>query len=1018
MKQTKYFFSGMLYALVMCGIVVSSPAMAQLSSEDIAALRAEGQAKGWTFTVGENSATKRSVSELAGYVVPEDKEQMLREAPPARPVKASSKAFPSRLDWRELTPGGMPPVRDQGGCGSCWAFSTVGALECAIKIHDGINVNLSEQWILGCVTGLFWYGCDGGITAHNWHKTGGKTDSCGGNGAVYEVDVPYTGSDGTCTCPVSHHYWLRDWHYVNANPLSVPPVEDMKQAIMDYGPITSSLVMTKSVIAYTGGVFNDHTPTKALPDHSIVLVGWDDSQGTNGAWIMRNSWGDDWGDNGYGYFEYEVNQIGFGADYILYGDPVDDLTVTPTTGLNSTGPVGGPFTPDSASYTLENTGANALNWTSSYPAWVTVQPSSGTLGASATQQVTVTINAASLAVGEYSGTVSFTNGGTAVSQTRNVSLTITPPEIYSFDLTTNPGWTMTGNWAFGQPQGNGSNNADPTSGYTGNNVYGYNLAGDYEDDMDEEYLTTLPLDFTGVTGVELRFMRWLGVESSSYDQASVRVSNNGTTWTAIWNHSGSSLSETAWTECVYDISSVADNQPSVYVRWVMGDTDGSETYSGWNIDDILFRGNLSSEGEEEGEGAAEGTLEGSPSEGEEGEIEGAVEGEGQEEGQLEGIVEGESEGIVEGELEGSPVEGEEGEGTVEGENEGAQETAYFVVANPLAPQQGTYILPLNDAADIAQARAIVANPFSTMATIVMAHIAVGGSEGEYINCDPFNGGQIWSWRISEFLGFAEMSAELYDGTAAYVEENLESWMEMTGGTIGFWSYRVVAEFFGGCGTEGEDEGELTEGEGAAQEGVIEGALEGEGVLEGETEGMPNEGILEGIDEGESEGDPVEGEGVEEGAIEGMEEGEGVEEGAEEGEGIVEGAEEGEGEVVEGEGTAEGEGGVAEGEGTAEGEGQVDFWHSADQDQDNIVSLSELLRLIQFFNSGGYHCAPGTEDGYAPGVGDVSCAPHASDYTGQDWEINLSELLRLIQFFNSGGYHTCEGSEDGFCPGLV
>lgn len=996
MKQTRFFFSTTLSALFLGGILFSLPLMAQLSSEDIAALRAEGQAKGWTFTVGENSATKRPVSELAGYIVPKDTEEMLREAPPAKPVKASGKAFPSRLDWRELTPGGMPPVRDQGGCGSCWAFSTVGALECAIKIHDGINVNLSEQWILGCVTGLFWYGCDGGITAHNWHKTGGRTDSCGGNGAVYEVDVPYTATDGTCTCPVSHHYWIRDWHYVNANPLSVPPVDDMKQAIMEYGPITSSLVMTKSVIAYTGGVFNDHTPTKALPDHSIVLVGWDDSQGTNGAWIMRNSWGDDWGDDGYGYFEYEVNQIGFGADYILYGDPPDDLSLTPTTGLTSTGPVGGPFTPDSASYTLENTGANALNWTSSCPAWVTVQPSSGTLGASATVQVTVTVNATTLASGEYSGTVSFTNSATEVSQTRNVSLTITPPEIYSFDLTTNPGWTMTGGWAFGQPQGNGSHNEDPTSGYTGNNVYGYNLAGDYDDDMEEEYLTTLPLDFTGVTGVELRFMRWLGVESSSYDQASVLVSNNGSTWTAVWNHSGSSLSETAWTECVYDISSVADDQPLVYIRWVMGGTDGSQTYSGWNIDDIIFRGNPSAEGEEEGEGAAEGTAEGSPSEGEEGEIEGVAEGDGQDEGQLEGIVEGESEGIVEGELEGSPVEGEEGEleGTVEGEpegtpqegeTEGAPETAYFVVANPLAPEQGTYILPLNDADDIAQARAIVANPFSTTATIVMAHIAAGGSEGEYINCDPFNGGQVWSWHISEFLGFSEVAAELYDGTAAYVEANLESWIEMTEGTIGFWSYRVVTEFFGGCGTEGEAEGEIAEGEGAAQEGLSEGAPEGEGVLEGETEGMPNEGIFEGIIEGESEGAAVEGEGVVEGTIEG---------------------------------TEEGEGDVGEGEGTVEGEGQADFWHSADQNQDNIVSLSELLRLIQFFNSGGYHCAPGTEDGYAPGVGDAGCAPHASDYAGQDWEINLSELLRLIQFFNSGGYHACEGSEDGFCPGLV
>jgi hypothetical protein len=75
-----------------------------------------------------------------------------------------------------------------------------------------------------------------------------------------------------------------------------------------------------------------------------------------------------------------------------------------------------------------------------------------------------------------------------------------------------------------------------------------------------------------------------------------------------------------------------------------------------------------------------------------------------------------------------------------------------------------------------------------------------------------------------------------------------------------------------------------------------------------------------------------------------------------------------------------------------------------------------LRVIQFFNSSGYHCEAGSEDGYAPGVGDQSCSPHSSDYNPQDWRISLSELLRLIQFFNSGGYHACSGSEDGYCPG--
>lgn len=95
--------------------------------------------------------------------------------------------------------------------------------------------------------------------------------------------------------------------------------------------------------------------------------------------------------------------------------------------------------------------------------------------------------------------------------------------------------------------------------------------------------------------------------------------------------------------------------------------------------------------------------------------------------------------------------------------------------------------------------------------------------------------------------------------------------------------------------------------------------------------------------------------------------------------------------------------------------------TADQDGDYVISLSELLRVIQFYNSLGLHCEAGTEDGFAPGaVGDQSCTPHSTDYAPQDWAISLSELLRVIQFYNALGYRACpdEATEDGFCPGLA
>lgn len=97
-------------------------------------------------------------------------------------------------------------------------------------------------------------------------------------------------------------------------------------------------------------------------------------------------------------------------------------------------------------------------------------------------------------------------------------------------------------------------------------------------------------------------------------------------------------------------------------------------------------------------------------------------------------------------------------------------------------------------------------------------------------------------------------------------------------------------------------------------------------------------------------------------------------------------------------------------------------HSTDQDGDFVISLSEVLRVIQFYNSGGLHCAEGvgdSEDGYLAGPGaNTSCAPHDTDYNPQNWMISLPEILRVIQFYNTGGYSHCPdaGTEDGYCVG--
>ncbi len=111
--------------------------------------------------------------------------------------------------------------------------------------------------------------------------------------------------------------------------------------------------------------------------------------------------------------------------------------------------------------------------------------------------------------------------------------------------------------------------------------------------------------------------------------------------------------------------------------------------------------------------------------------------------------------------------------------------------------------------------------------------------------------------------------------------------------------------------------------------------------------------------------------------------------------------------------------LPETEGMVEGaiEGEILQPHSADQNKDWHINLSELLRVVQLYNLGEYHCDELGEDGYAPGTGDRNCVPHSADCNPQDWKINLPELLRLIQLYNIGAYYPCPNhSEDNYCPG--
>ncbi|MFH1699633.1 MAG: M28 family peptidase [Candidatus Zixiibacteriota bacterium] len=163
--------------------------------------------------------------------------------------------------------------------------------------------------------------------------------------------------------------------------------------------------------------------------------------------------------------------------------------------------------------------------------------------------------------------------------------------IFEDDFETDKSWIATGQWERGTPLGQGGDHGypDPSSAYSGDNVYGYNLAGDYPPNLPPRFLTAPLLDCTGYIGVSLNFMRWLGVEQSRYDHASIEVAGYGTGFITVWENDAT-ISDNEWIEQTIDISEIADNESTVLLRWTMGSTDYAWHYCGWNIDDVSIAG--------------------------------------------------------------------------------------------------------------------------------------------------------------------------------------------------------------------------------------------------------------------------------------------------------------------------------------------------------------------------------------------------------------------------------------------
>lgn len=287
------------------------PSGTGLSSADIALLQEQAGQERWSFTVGENSATAYPLEQLCGLVEPENW-QDTAAFDPCLPTRE----LPERFDWRDVNGTDYTtPVKNQGGCGSCWAFGTVGPLECNIKIHDGDTVDISEQYLVSCNSDG--WGCQGGWWAHNYHEF--KPDPCGDVGALLEAEFPYVARNVPCQCPYVHTYLIYDWKFIGSQ-YNIPSVESIKQAILDYGPVSVAIYVDNGFQAYNGGVFN--STAQGDINHAPVLVGWDDHYYWNGnyygVWFLRNSWGTGWGEAGYMNIVYGCNEVGYAACYVDY----------------------------------------------------------------------------------------------------------------------------------------------------------------------------------------------------------------------------------------------------------------------------------------------------------------------------------------------------------------------------------------------------------------------------------------------------------------------------------------------------------------------------------------------------------------------------------------------------------------------------------------------------------------------------------------------------------------------------
>tara|TARA_Y100000389_G_scaffold202550_1_gene248154 strand:- start:757 stop:1560 length:804 start_codon:yes stop_codon:yes gene_type:complete len=238
--------------------------------------------KNLTFELGHNR--------FSHYTLGEFHENLgIRGVISVKPVYWSDlrrKYIKDYVDWEER--GGVTPVKDQGSCGSCWSFSTTGLLEGAYFIKYGKLLSFSEQMLVSCDN--LDYGCDGGSVenALRWIKNN--------KGICLEEDYPYDPKYGHFPCCKKCETVVRGTGNIIVKRI-FPLEYQLEKAVIEQPIAVGIDASTREFQFYQGGVFTGDCGSNI--DHGVLVVGFGSGDDGINFWKVKNSWGTDWGMNGY-----------------------------------------------------------------------------------------------------------------------------------------------------------------------------------------------------------------------------------------------------------------------------------------------------------------------------------------------------------------------------------------------------------------------------------------------------------------------------------------------------------------------------------------------------------------------------------------------------------------------------------------------------------------------------------------------------------------------------------------------